>query len=222
MTDTTGNIPFFVITAALGAVVGAIVGGVIASQNGSDIWSGISIGAAAGALIGTGAGMLAGAALAGSITATTSAVMAGGSALVTTVSTGGVGAGVAYIANNLSQAINNLTPAVQATTRKMQDIAAKGKTGEVLSGITKNTSHIPSLTGTASYRIPDMLDHSTRILGEVKNYSGTISLTSQLRDFVLWSQLNGYQMHLYTNSTSFTGPLQQLIDADVIKVFPIG
>ncbi len=67
-----------------------------------------------------------------------------------------------------------------------------------------------------------VLDRSARILGEVKNYSGTISLTAQLKDFALWSQLNGYQMHLYTNSTSFTGPLQQLIDSGVIQVFPIG
>ena len=60
------------------------------------------------------------------------------------------------------------------------------------------------------------------LFGEVKNYFGTISLTAQLKDFVLWSQLNGFQMHLYTNSTSFTGPLQQLIDSGVIQVFPIG
>ena len=79
-----------------------------------------------------------------------------------------------------------------------------------------------TLTGTASYRIPDGLDKGMRILSEGKNYSGTSSYTNQLRDFVMWSQLNGYQMHLYTNSTSFTGTLQQLIDTGVIKVFPIG
>lgn len=166
--------------------------------------------------------MAAGAALSGSITATTGAVMAGGSTLVATVGTGGLGAGATYIANNLSQAANNLAPAAQTAASKMQQVYEKGKAGELVANITKNHAHIDSLTGTAKYRIPDMLDRSARILGEVKNYSGTISLTAQLKDFALWSQLNGYQMHLYTNSTSFTGPLQQLIDNGVIQVFPIG
>ena len=221
MTDTTGNLPFFAITAAIGAVVGAVVGGVVAAKNGGNVWAGVGIGATAGALIGTGAGMAAGAALAGSITATTGAVMAGGSALVATVGTGGLGAGATYIANNLSQAANNLAPAAQTAASKMQEVATKGKAGEALSGLAKNTSHIPSLTGTASYRIPDGLDAGMRILSEVKNYSGTLSYTNQLKDFVMWSQANGYQMHLYTNAT-LTGPLQQVVDSGIIQLFPLG
>ena len=221
MTDTTGNLPFFAITAAIGAVVGAVVGGVVAAKNGGNVWAGVGIGAAAGALIGTGAGMAAGAALAGSITATTGAVMAGGSTLVATVGAGGLGAGATYIANNLSQAANNLAPAAQTAASKMQEVATKGKAGEALSGLAKNTSHIPSLTGTASYRIPDGLDAGMRILSEVKNYSGTLSYTNQLKDFVMWSQANGYQMHLYTNAT-LTGPLQQVVDSGIIQLFPLG
>lgn len=119
MTDETGDLPFFAITAAIGAVVGAVVGGVVAAKNGKNVWAGIGIGAAAGALIGTGAGMAAGAALAGSITATTGAVMAGGSALVTTVATGGIGAGVTYIANNLQHAGNEISTAIATTTQKI-------------------------------------------------------------------------------------------------------
>ena len=111
MADNTGHLPFFVITAAIGAVVGAVAGGVIAAKNGKNVWAGIGIGAAAGALIGTGAGMAAGAALAGSITATTGMVTAGATSLVATISTGGLGAGVASVANNLSQATNNLSSA---------------------------------------------------------------------------------------------------------------
>ena len=218
MTDTTGNLPFFAITAAIGAVVGAVVGGVVAAKNGGNVWAGFGIGAAAGALIGTGAGMAAGAALAGSITATTGAVMAGGSALVSTVATGGLGAGATYIANNLSQAVNNAAPAVQAGATKMQQVAAKGRAGEVASGLVKNTKHIPSLTGTASYRIPDGLTDT--ILAEVKNYSGSLSYTSQLKDFVLYSQCNGLEMHLYTNA-HLTGPLQQAVDSGLIQVFPL-
>ena len=102
MTDTEGNLPFLAVTALIGAVVGAVAGGVVAAKSGGNVWAGIGIGAVAGALVGTGVGMAAGAALAGSITATTGAVMTGGSALLSTVATGGFGAGVSYISNNLS------------------------------------------------------------------------------------------------------------------------
>ena len=216
--DTTGQLPFFLVTAAVGAVAGAVVGGVIAAKKGGNIWAGIGIGAAAGALIGTGAGMVAGAALAGSITATTGAVMAGGSALVSTVATGGLGAGATYIANNLSQAANNVAPAAQAGATKMQRVAAKGRAGEVASGLVKNTQRI--YIDATKYRIPDGLDTANKILSEVKNYSGTLSFTSQLRDFVSWSQANGYQMHLYTNA-HLTGPLQRAVDSGLIQVFPL-
>ena len=218
MTDETGGFPFFAITAAIGAVVGAVVGGVVAAKNGGNIWAGIGIGAAAGALIGTGVGMAAGAALAGSITATTGAVMAGGSALVSTVATGGFGAGATYVANNLQQAASNLAPAAQAAANKMQQVVAKGKAGETASGLVKNTQRI--YITAIKYRIPDGLDTTNKILSEVKNYSGKLSFTSQLRDFVSWSQSNGYQMHLYTNA-HLTGPLQRAVDSELIQVFPL-
>ena len=218
MADDTGDFPFFLITAAIGAVVGAVVGGVVAAKTGKNVWAGIGIGAAAGALIGTGAGMAAGAALAGSITATTGAVMAGGSAFASTVATGGLGAGATYIANNLSKAVNNAAPALQAGATKMQQVTAKGKAGEVASGLVKNNQRI-YITAT-KYRIPDGLDTTNKILSEVKNYSGTLSFTSQLRDFVSWSQTNEYQMHLYTNA-NLTGPLQRAVDSELIEVFPL-
>ena len=218
LSDNTGNWPFFAVTAVIGAVVGAVVGGVVAANNGGNIWVGIGIGAAAGALIGTGFGMGAGAALAGSITASTGAVMAGGSALLGTVATGGLGAGVTYVANNLSQAVNNTAPIVQAGASKMQQVAAKGKAGEIASGLVKNTQRI--YITPIKYRIPDGLDTTNKILSEVKNYSGTLSYISQLRDFVSWSQANGYQMHLYTNAR-LTGPLQQAVDSGLIQLFPL-
>lgn len=60
-----------------------------------------------------------------------------------------------------------------------------------------------------------------KILSEVKNYSGTLSYTNQLKDFVMWSQAEGYQMHLYTNA-KLTGPLQQVVDSGLIQLFPLG
>ena len=218
MTDTEGNLPFLAVTAIIGAVVGAVAGGVVAAKSGGNVWAGIGIGAVAGALVGTGVGMAAGAALAGSITATTGAVMTGGSALLNTVATGGFGAGVSYISNNLSRSVNNATPAVQTAAEKMRAVAAKGKAGEMASGLVKNTQRI-YITAT-KYRIPDGLDAANKILSEVKNYSGTLSYTAQLRDFVSWSQANGYQMHLYTNA-HLTGPLQQAVDSGLIQIFPL-
>ncbi len=219
--DSTGHIAFLAITGAIGAVAGGIAGGIIAAKQGKSVLAGIGIGAAAGGLIGLGAGAAAGALLAGSATASTAAVLAGGSGLVAAVSTGGLGAGASYIANNVSQAGNNTAPVAQTAVSKMADVVAKGKAGEALSGITKNTAHISSLTGTASYRIPDGLDTGMRILSEVKNYSGTLSYTNQLKDFVMWSQANGYKMQLYTNAP-LTGPLLQLVDSDIIQLFPLG
>ena len=142
MTDTEGNLPFLAVTAIIGAVVGAVAGGVVAAKSGGNVWAGIGIGAVAGALVGTGVGMAAGAALAGSITATTGAVMTGGSALLNTVATGGFGAGVSYISNNLSRSVNNATAAVQTAAEKMRAVAAKGKAGEMASGLVKNTQRI--------------------------------------------------------------------------------
>ena len=62
MSDEADNLPFFIITAAVGVVVGAVAGGIIAATNGGNVWAGIGIGAAAGGLIGSGFEMAAGAA----------------------------------------------------------------------------------------------------------------------------------------------------------------
>ena len=206
-----------VITAAIGAVAGAVVGGIVAAKNGGNIWAGVAIGAAAGALIGTGAGAAAGLALAGSITASTGAVLAGSGALASAVSAGGLGAGISYISNNISRGIGS-TSAAQAAAEKMRLVSEKGRAGEVASGIIKNKGHIDSLTGTAHYRIPDGL--TEKVLSEVKNYSGTLSLTNQLKDFILYSQSQKLEMHLYTNA-HLSGPLQQLVDNGTIQLFPL-
>ena len=118
----------------------------------------------------------------------------------------------AYCGNN---PLNRADPTGHAF---MLITAAKGRAGEVASGLVKNTKRIHSLTGTASYRIPDGL--SDTILSEVKNYSGTLSYTNQLKDFVLYSQSNGLEMHLYTNA-HLTEPLQHAVDIGLIQVFPL-
>jgi hypothetical protein len=109
MTDETGNLPFFAITAAIGAVVGAAVGGVVAAKNGGNVWAGIGIGAAAGGLIGAGAGAAAGALLAGNAAASTTSVVIGAKAVVSVAGSAGFSAGVKMLADNASQACSNVS-----------------------------------------------------------------------------------------------------------------
>lgn len=98
----------------------------------------------------------------------------------------------------------------------MAGVRAAGQTGEDLASIVKNTDHIPSASGTAAYRIPDELNAST--LGEVKNVS-SLSYTNQLRDFQAYAQSTGRTFNLYVRgSTTFSGPLQDAINAGQINV----
>ena len=56
MADNTGHLPFFVITAAIGAVAGAVVGGLKAAKAGKSVLKGALVGAAIGGLAGAGLG----------------------------------------------------------------------------------------------------------------------------------------------------------------------
>lgn len=218
--DSEGTFPFLAVTAIIGAVAGAAIGGVVAAVKGGDaksILTGVAIGAAAGGLIGLGAGAAAGIALAASATASTAVVASGASTFATSVATGGMTAGGAFVEENIRNAFSSASTTVPTVTTA----AEKGRLGEQASGLIKNTQRLyDNLVSNASYRIPDGLDHISRVLSEVKNYTGKLSYTSQLRDFVSWSQAHGYRMDLYTNAT-VTKPLQDLIDQGIINKLPI-
>ena len=95
------------------------------------------------------------------------------------------------------------------------EIQALGRAGEAAAGIIKNTRRIPSLSGTASYRIPDQLLSDSRLISEVKNVA-RLSLTNQIRDFALFAS-QGYNFELWTRDTTrLSGPLQGLVDAGQI------
>lgn len=118
--------------------------------------------------------------------------------------------------------------AVEEASFKVADIAfegglaearALGVAGEEAVGVGSKV-RIESLTGTANYRIPDILTQTT--LEEVKNV-GHQSLTRQLMDFHLYSQKNGLDFILHTRpTTTFSGPLQNLINngSIIIKTIP--
>ena len=95
-----------------------------------------------------------------------------------------------------------------AATRAARQL---GRAGEAAAGIVKNTERIASATGTAAYRVPDVLNHSAKIIGEVKNV-GSLSYTSQLRDFAAYAAQNGYTFELTVRSTTqLSGALQQAV-----------
>jgi hypothetical protein len=95
---------------------------------------------------------------------------------------------------------------------------ALGRAGEELSGLTKNTERIPSATKTANFRIPDGLDHSTKMVSEVKNVKYQ-SFSNQIKDSLIYSKNNEYGFELITRpDTRISGPLQSAIDAGDINL----
>ena len=220
LADSNGTVPFLVITAAIGAVVGAAAGGLIAASQGGNIWAGIGIGAAAGALIGAGVGAAAGIALAGSALATATDIAIGTVLLKTTVSSAGLAAGAKLIASNISEGFSEISTTVTTSvSKKMQWVREKGLEGERIVNLTEGKKRISI---DSRYRIPDGYDSRRRIISEIKNYSGTVSYTAQLRDYVTWAQSQSppFKIHLYTNAP-LSGPLQQVVDSGIIQVFPI-
>jgi hypothetical protein len=97
---------------------------------------------------------------------------------------------------------------------------ALGRDGELAAQIVKNTERIESLTRTAAYRIPDALEKTTLILTEVKNVK-SLSLTNQLKDFILYGQRNSMEVVLRVRPTTMLSkPLQDAIKrGDLILQF---
>jgi hypothetical protein len=93
-----------------------------------------------------------------------------------------------------------------------------GRVGETAAGIVENTQRIASATGTAAYRVSDALNHSARVISEVKNV-GALSYTSQLRDFASYASSNGYRFELWVRpTTQLSGPLQQAVSSGDIML----
>ena len=85
-----------------------------------------------------------------------------------------------------------------------------GVLGEKAAGIIKNTEKIPSTNKPGTSRIPDVLDHGTKVIGDVKNVNYQ-SFTSQLRDFSQYAQNNAYKFVLTVDQrTRLSQSIQQL------------
>ena len=92
---------------------------------------------------------------------------------------------------------------------------ALGKIGEFAAGIVKNTERI---TINGMTRIPDVLDKSAKLIGEVKNTS-VVAYTEQLEDYVTYAQQMGYRFELIIReSAEVSGTLERLQSQGVIDI----
>ncbi|TPW05681.1 MAG: hypothetical protein FD124_2052 [Alphaproteobacteria bacterium] len=97
---------------------------------------------------------------------------------------------------------------------RVGDIRALGVAGEeaseMLTGLSKNTTRIPSVSGAKAYRVPDHLDPITeRYIGETKNVARQ-SLTTQILDDAAHVTRGGWPGRvdvMIDDRTVITGPL---------------
>jgi RHS repeat-associated protein len=117
-----------------------------------------------------------------------------------------------------------IEPAAEETFTAVSRMARNselGRLGERLAGIAQGIGKtaIESLTKTARNRVPDALDAIAKTLTEVKNVSGALRLTNQLKDFALWAHENGYQMVLWVKDPSkLSQALQALVNSGAIQI----
>lgn len=99
----------------------------------------------------------------------------------------------------------------------MAAVRQTGLEGEDLAGIDPAAKvRIPSMTGTAAYRIPDELTDTA--LTEVKNVA-SLSYTNQLRDFYWYANSTGRSFNLIVRETTiFSSRLQSMVDAGVVNL----
>ncbi|NOT01742.1 MAG: hypothetical protein HOP29_14060 [Phycisphaerales bacterium] len=91
-----------------------------------------------------------------------------------------------------------------------------GRIGEELAGIVKNHRRLTSALNPISYRIPDYIDETRRVIGEVKNAT-RVDFTEQLRDYVAIAARDGYTVELVVRTGStLSGPLQSAINSGQI------
>jgi Restriction endonuclease fold toxin 7 len=140
--------------------------------------------------------------------------------------------GLEAAANPVNRTVNFATGfAVQGLANRFlpapsaAGVAASRQTGiigEQIAGITPALKvRIPSMSGTANYRIPDALTATT--LTEVKNVA-TLSYTHQIDDFLQYAQSQGMTFNLVVRSnTTLSGPLQSLVasgEINLIRMLP--
>jgi hypothetical protein len=144
-----------------------------------------------------------------------------GKAFVRGAIIGATGYGLARVgarALEVGQAARRAQKVRAAAAMRTAQARQLGQAGEAAAEIVKNTTRIPSASGTARYRIADVLNSEARLIGEVKNV-GRLSYTNQLRDFVSYAEQVSYRFELTVRQgTRLSGPLQRAVDAGQITL----
>jgi hypothetical protein len=98
---------------------------------------------------------------------------------------------------------------------RRRDGSRVGRLGERVARVPAGKRRIPSMTGTARFRVPDVLSDSELI--EVKNVA-RLTLTPQLTDFLVFAEASGLKMVLLTRFDTVLSPeLRALIQAGRIE-----
>jgi hypothetical protein len=98
---------------------------------------------------------------------------------------------------------------------RQRDTGKVGRLGERIARVPRGKCRIPSLTGSARYRVPDILTDNEII--EVKNVA-RLSLTPQLADFTRFAESSSRAFVLITRfDTILTSELQGLVDEGRIE-----
>ena len=123
---------------------------------------------------------------------------------------------VAWLVGGVAGGLKSLAGRAAAKLEGTALARVLGKAGEAAAGLAKNTTRIPSATGTAAYRVPDALSPTT--LSEVKNVS-KLSLTNQLRDYMIYAEQQGLRFDLYVRrDTELSAPLVDAISRGLINL----
>ena len=178
--DSTGQLPFFAITAAIGAVVGAVVGGVKAAKAGKSVRMGALKGAIFGGLIGLGAGAAIGVAVTSSASASLASVAVGVNALATTVGGAGIAAGGKMIADNVSQALSGAAQvfwsgqklAENAAREFANDIGAKTLEMTRLGKALEQSGASNTVWNAASSNFANVANNSSSAIYSIQNAAG--------------------------------------------------
>lgn len=97
---------------------------------------------------------------------------------------------------------------------------AIGQAGEIAGGTTGARIGIKSVLNPGRWRFPDKIDKVAKTITETKNVAYQ-HFSRQLRDYVLIAKDQGYQLILQVrkgDGTKISGPLQEYIDAKIIKL----
>ena len=104
-----------------------------------------------------------------------------------------------------------------------REVVRKGRAGEIAAGIERQQRERTSgayITTKSKTRIPDLIIRGDKVLVEVKNVE-QLSMTRQLREYLMWAEENGYTLELRTRKdTRLSSELEQLIQSGKIKHNP--